>query len=423
MKKVALVLRYELMSTLRRRSFLFVAFGIPLIAMLIFAVVKVIQSDSGGPAGAGVEETYEFEAEGYVDESGLIKEIPKDMPQGVLVSFSDEVRAQEALAGGEIAAFYIIPEDFLERGELIYVTANHTPASSGGQDWLMRSALIVNMLGGDEVLAGMIWSPMDLTETDLSVQEGAAGQVGDDCTRPNAACDSVVLARILPNIIVILFFVFLSTGSGLLIRGVSNEKQNQVMEILMISLKPWQLMAGKVIGLGIAGLMQMIAWFGTLFFIMGVGKSLLNLPPGFALPTSLLTWGIVYFILGYGIYATLMAGAGALIPDSKAMSQATWVVMLPLFVGYFIALMPVEIAEPNGPLATVLSLFPLTAPVVMIMRLTVGGMPFWHPILGAVLMALSMVFIIRGVGKMFRAQNLLSGQPFSARRYLRALVS
>jgi ABC-2 type transport system permease protein len=423
MRKIALVTRYELITTLRRRSFLFVTFGIPLIAVLIFAVVKVIQSDSGGPAGSGANNALELEIEGYVDESGLIEVIPADLPQDVLVSFPDEAQAQEALADGEIAAFYIIPEEFLESGELIYVTSNHTPASSGGQDWVMRSALIVNMLGGDEVLAGMIWSPMDLSETDLSLQQGAAGQVGGDCTRPNAACDSVVLARILPNIIVILFFVFLSTGSGLLIRGVSSEKQNQVMEILMISLKPWQLLTGKVIGLGIAGLMQMVTWFGTLYFIMGAGKSLLNLPPGFALPTSLLTWGVVYFILGYAIYATLMAGAGALIPDVKAMSQATWVVMLPLFVGYFIALMPYEIAEPNGPLATVLSLFPLTAPVVMIMRLTVGGMPFWHPILGVVLMAFSMVFIIRGVGKMFRAQNLLSGQPFSARRYLSALIS
>lgn len=423
MRKIALVARYELMTTLRRRSFLFVAFGIPLIAMLIFAVVKIIQSDSGGPAASGASDALELEIEGYVDEAGLIKVIPRDLPQGVLVSFPSEARAQEALADGNIAAFYIIPQDFIERGELIYVTANHTPASSGGQDWVMRSALIVNMLGGDEALAGMIWSPMDLTETDLSVQQGAAGRVGDDCTRPNAACESVMLARILPNIIVILFFVFLSTGSGLLIRGVSSEKQNQVMEILMISLKPWRLLAGKVIGLGIAGLMQMVTWFGTMFFIMGVGKSLLNLPPGFTLPTSLLTWGVVYFILGYAIYATLMAGAGALIPDSKAMSQATWVVMLPLFIGYFIALMPYEIAEPNGPLATVLSLFPLTAPVVMIMRLTAGGMPLWHPILGAVLMAISLVFVIRGAGKMFRAQNLLSGQPFSARHYFRALVS
>jgi ABC-2 type transport system permease protein len=423
MKKIALVTRYELMTTLRRRSFLFMAFGIPLIAALIFTVLNIVKRGSDGSAGPAVDESIELEIEGYVDESGLIEGIPEGMPQDALLPFPDEAQAQEALAGGEIAAFYIIPEDYLESGELIYVNSNHTPASSGRQDWMMRRTLLVNMLGGDEALADIIWNPMNLEEKDLSLEQAAEGPAIDDCARPGGACDSSVIVRTLPNIIVILFFVFLSTGSGLLIRGVSSEKQNQVMEILMISLKPRELLAGKVIGLGVAGLLQMVTWFGTMFFIFGIGGSLLNLPQGFSLPTSLLIWGIVYFILGYGIYATLMAGAGALIPDVKAVSQASWLVMLPLFVGYFFGVMPNEVASPHSLLSKVLSIFPLTAPVVMVKRLAFGGVPFWQLMLGAVLMAISMVLIIRGVGKIFRAQNLLSGQPFSARRFLRALVS
>jgi len=77
---------------------------------------------------------------------------------------------------------------------------------------------------------------------------------------------------------------------------------------------------------------------------------------------------------------------------------------------------------PHAALPTALSLFPLTAPVVMIMRLTIGGVPFWQPLLAAGLMALTAVFVVRSVANMFRAQTLLSGQPFSARRFYKALL-
>jgi ABC-2 type transport system permease protein len=77
---------------------------------------------------------------------------------------------------------------------------------------------------------------------------------------------------------------------------------------------------------------------------------------------------------------------------------------------------------PHGALPTLLSLFPLTAPIVMIMRLTIGGVPLWQPLLAVGLMVFTAVFVVRSVARMFRAQALLSGQPFSARRFARALL-
>jgi ABC-2 type transport system permease protein len=76
----------------------------------------------------------------------------------------------------------------------------------------------------------------------------------------------------------------------------------------------------------------------------------------------------------------------------------------------------------HSALPTALSLFPLTAPVVMIMRLTVDGVPLWHPLLAAGLMVLTAIFTMRAVASMFRAQTLLSGQPFSAKRFATALL-
>jgi ABC-2 type transport system permease protein len=94
--------------------------------------------------------------------------------------------------------------------------------------------------------------------------------------------------------------------------------------------------------------------------------------------------------------------------------------MLPIFAGYLVGLFLTE--EPHGMVATGLSLFPLTSPVLMIMRLTIGGVPVWQPPLAAGLLALTAVFVVRLVARMFHAQNLLSGQSFSVRRFYGALL-
>jgi ABC-2 type transport system permease protein len=188
----------------------------------------------------------------------------------------------------------------------------------------------------------------------------------------------------------------------------------------MLSINPLQILAGKIIGLGIATLLQMLAWVGTVFLVFRTGGQTLNLQPGFQVPPTLLAWGLVFFLLGYAVYASLMAGAGALVPNVKETTQVTWVVTMPIFAGYLIGLFLLE--DPHGRIATALSLFPLTSPILMIMRLTVGGVPLWQPLLAAALLALTAILVVRAVARMFHAQNLLSGQSFSARRFYAALL-
>ena len=147
---------------------------------------------------------------------------------------------------------------------------------------------------------------------------------------------------------------------------------------------------------------------------------LFNLPAGFQIPPSLLAWGLVFFLLGYALYASLMAGAGALVPKLKEATQAMWVVMMPIFAGYILGFFVAD--DPHGTLATGLSLFPLTSPIMMIMRLTVGGVPLWQPLLAVGLLVLTTILVVRVVAGMFHAQNLLSGQSFSARRFASALL-
>jgi ABC-2 type transport system permease protein len=204
---------------------------------------------------------------------------------------------------------------------------------------------------------------------------------------------------------------------------VTIEKENRMMEILMLSINTKEMMAGKIIGLGIASFLQVSVWVGSMYLIMNFGGQTLNLPQGFSIPPSMAFWSIIFFLLGYAIYASLMAGAGALVPSAKEIASASFLMMLPLMVGYFVAVTPIGQESPHGAISTILSLFPLTTPVMMVMRVTVGGVPTWQLILAVVLMVLTAVVIVRSVARLFRAQILLYGQPFSPRRFLKALIS
>ena len=418
MRKMILVLRHELLTTIRRPSFLLVAFGIPLLAILVLLGVTILKGGSSGSGGIApkASETSELEVQGYVDQAGLISVIPQDIPQGYLLAYPDEDHAQQALLAGEITSYYVVPEGYVETGDLIIVSPDPSPFPEQQQDWVMRWTLLVNVLGGDVELAARVWNPATLDVTNLT----PGSQPDQACSQPGMTCESSVLIRYLPMIMLMLFYIFIITGSSLLLRSISGEKENRVMEILMLSISPLQILSGKIIGLGIAALLQMAAWVGTVYIGLRTGGQTLNLPAGFQIPPSLLAWGLVFFLLGYALYASLMAGAGALAPKLKETTQATWVVMMPLFAGYFLGLFLLE--DPHGELATGLSLFPPTSPVMMMLRLTVGAVPLWQPLLAAALLAVTTIFVVRAVARMFHAQNLLSGQSFSAKRFYGALV-
>ena len=155
---------------------------------------------------------------------------------------------------------------------------------------------------------------------------------------------------------------------------------------------------------------------------MSLGGQTLNLPPEFTFPASLLAWGLVFFLLGYAVYATLMAGVGALAPKLKEATQATFVVLSPLLLSYVVGLLTVSAGASHAALPTALSLFPLTAPVAMMTRLTTTGVPLWQLLLSAGLMLVTAYLILRAVAAMFHAQNLLSGQSFSLGRFFGALL-
>ena len=185
MKKTLEIIRYELVSALKRTSYLLIAFGLPIIAVLIFAGISLVRSNNSTSGAAEQDqESYRFETEGYVDLAGIISILPDDIPEGILVPLSSEAAAKLAMDNNEITAYYLIPEDYVETGNLIYVHPQVNPIAEGGQNWVMIWTLYFNLLDGNMKLASDVWSPANYVRTDLSKVATANESSSGECLTP-----------------------------------------------------------------------------------------------------------------------------------------------------------------------------------------------------------------------------------------------
>jgi ABC-2 type transport system permease protein len=410
MNKILIVVKNEIITIISRLSFWLAALGIPLLGALIFGVVGIINRNVAATQTVSqvFTGTQDVRPEGYVDLSGIIRKIPESVSPGMFVAYPDEASARKALAAREISAFYVVQNDYLQKGRITYVRPDFNPlASSNKQTGIFTWLVQVNIAGGDWMFANLVNGPLKVDDTSL------ATVAAPDQNNP--------LALWTPYAITLLFTMLIMGSSSLLLNNISKEKENRIIEMLLTSITPRQLLTGKILGLGVVGLGQTIVWLGLSYTLLNLSGQTFHLPSEIHLPVSFLAWGLVFFLLGYAVYASLMAGLGALAPNLREASQATFVILLPMMIPLFLS-SSVFMTDPNGPIATGLSLFPLSAPASMMARLSVGGVAWWQPPLAAVLMAGTAFLIVRAVAGMFRAQALLSGQGFKLKTYLQALV-
>lgn len=410
MKKISLVIKHEVITLLSRPSFWLTTLGLPLVAGLIFGIIGSLNRNQG--ASQTVSQVFlgpqETRPEGYVDKSGIIQTIPSDVPSEAFIAYPDEQAARQALEAGDISAYYVLPADYIKRGEIHYIRPDFNPlAMAGDRSALFIQLMQVNLADGDRMAAELAQGPLEVKEIAL------APVAPPDEDNP--------MTMWVPYTVTLLYYILIIGSATLLMNSISKEKENRVMEILLISATPRQLLSGKIIGLGAVGLLQSVLWIGTTYLLLGLSGRTFNLPSEVHLPPDFLAWGLVFFLLGYAVYASLMAGLGALAPNLREASQVTFVILLPLIVPLFFS-STIFAEDPHGALATGLSLFPLSAPVAMMARLSVGGVAWWQPPLAALLLVATAVLIVRAVAGMFRAQTLLTGQPVKVKTYLQALM-
>ena len=217
----------------------------------------------------------------------------------------------------------------------------------------------------------------------------------------------------------LLMFSLMTTG-GFLLQGLGEEKESRIMEVLLSSVTPGQFMTGKVLGLGAAGLSQLLIW-------VTVGWTLLALPPSvftdldFALPgLASMVVAVAFFVLGYFMFATLNAGLGAISPTTRESGQLSIIVAAPLMIPIWAWVYIVE--NPTAGVVKFLTFFPLTSPLIVIERLGPDAIEPWEVAVSLVVLALSVGAVAFLASRIFRAFLLSYGKLPGPRILLRVLV-
>jgi len=406
MNKIRIVFLQELMTVIRSRSFLLTLILIPLVGFIVILVISGLQKNNQATAITDfLTPSQETVIPGVVDHSGIIKSIPDEMAPYIKL-FPDFQSAQKGVEDGIITEFYVIPQDYLSVGKIEVYREDFNPLSGSEKSYTLISLLEQNLLKDDPVLLARIQQPVQLEAnytSDVPVRD------------PNSQ-----LTFFLPYGITMLFYMLILGASSTMLNSITKEKQNRVMEMLLTSMTPSQMLGGKILALVTIGLFQTVVWTASGFFLLRLSGRTFSLPVEFTIPASVFIWGIVFFLLGYAMFASLMAGVGAMVPNLREGSQATFIIILPLIVPLFF--INTLIGQPNGDLSMVLSLFPLTSPVAMMTRLAATNVPFWQPLLAAILQIATAYLIVRAVSGMFRAQTLLTGQSFKFKLFVQALL-
>lgn len=401
MNKTYLIFRQELRATLRRKTYVIVAFGLPLVIGIF--VVLFTRAENGAAAAATAVDAPTVPV-GYVDPGGYVTQLPPELPPDLLLAYPDRTSAQAALEAGAIDGYYVIAADYLTSGAIEAVTDWFNPLEDGFSADIIIWVLDVNLLEGDAARAALLRRPLTTSYTQL----GAAAAAADN-----------PFVELFPMLMTLMIYMVILMPASILVTAMIDEKKNRVLEVVLSTVSPLQLVTGKVIALGLLGLAQTAVWFGTVWAVVTFGRTGLALPESFTVPPELVFGSIAFFLLGYAMYGVLMAGIGALADDIKDTKGVTFLVMTPIILAYL--LMIVVMDQPNGTIATAVSLFPLTGPVGMVTRLSVTTVPWWQLLTAGALQLATAIVLIRLVARLFRAQQLLSGQPFNVGRYLGAL--
>ncbi len=404
MRNTWLVIQQEIRNTLGKPSFWVTTFIFPLIifALNIGSQVMSQQMISNEINNSDPLPGEAAEFSGYVDPAGWISRQGALPDEAYLRSYPDEAAARLALEAGEIREYYLIPENLMESGEIEKVSPRFSlidelEQSNSFQDYLYYSLI------GDVNRAQALIDPIARTRSESLSPEGKAGMDSQN-----------ILTFIVPFATLFIFFFVLTMSSTFMLQSVSQEKENRTAEVLLLSLRPRDLMLGKILGLGTVAMVQIAIWLGGGLVLLDQRALIFGAAAAFTLPPAFLIWGFFYFLLGYLLYASLLGAIGALAPSAREGGQFVFFVLLPLMIPLWLNTSFVQ--APHGPLSTFLSLFPFTAPTSMMTRIAAGGVPIWQPMVGLLVLALTTYGVVLVAARFFRADTLLSTSALNWQR-------
>ena len=233
------------------------------------------------------------------------------------------------------------------------------------------------------------------------------GVSGDQPTR--GAVDPNLANIVIPGVFSLLLGLSLMFGATSLISGLAEEKESRLIQVLFSSVSIRQLLIGKVLALGTAGLLQVLVWLLSTPLLLGLASSSFG---GFMsrmqIPGNFVALGIIYFVLGYLLFAVLSIGIGAISSNPREGTNLSLIYTLGSFVPLWLS--SLNMFFPNSFIWVVLTIFPVTAPVMTMLRLGTSGVPLWQILTSIGVLALSTVVGLFLSIKIFRVHMLMVGK-------------
>ncbi|MDE2645452.1 MAG: ABC transporter permease [Bacteroidota bacterium] len=423
--KTLVVTRSEFMRRVTSKTFILTTLLGPVLLGGFIAVMVMI---SVSTIEDSLDESFSTESLqiGIVDETGVLGTRIMDQGAGentIVLIAPDSV--EDAMINGEIDAYVQIPSDI--------ITANAQPvlhSRDGGRYGvrLVLSETIERSLK-DFLLAQNNVAPDVRAILDRSVWVESLAYDEEREVREEAESDDAYF--ILGGILGMFMYMGILIYGTLILYGAMEERTTRVVEVIVSSVRPFDLLMGKVLGIGLVGFVQMATWAVMLVGVTILAAPLIELfidPVMYDLPANastqelmaaadipipgispaILIWFLLYFVGGYLLYGGLFAAVGTMV-DSPQESQT---LLLPLMMPIIISIMFMStvIVDPDGSLAVGLSLFPLTSQVPMIVRIAIGGVPLWQILLSYGLLLGSFLASIWVSARIYRASLLMYGK-------------
>jgi ABC-2 type transport system permease protein len=389
--KTQLVFRHEFLHTIKRVGFIIMTLIVPVLALLAIGIFQLVSA---------ITEPSEVETTtiGYVDEVGGFDQYTA---QGhiELVRYATKDDATKALINDDVSEYFVITRDYTSTGVINHYTLEKQPETPRPTVAAIKRFLTSNILAGKvpEATINVIDAPLNLLTTRLTETGAVATEQG--------GYGNVII----PGIFSFLLAFSIIFSASYMLSGLVDEKENRLIEVLLSSVSTRQLITGKVLGLGAAGLIQVAVWLVSLPLLLNLASSTFG---GFfsaiQLPDNFIVLGLVYFILGYLFFVVVSAGIGAISTNTHEGQQLLMTLTMPVFIPFWFG--SLLFIFPNNPIWVVLSIFPITAPVTTMLRLGVSDVPIWQLAVSIVVLGLSIIGVLFVAIRVFRIYLLMYGK-------------
>lgn len=415
MNNLSTVLRFTILNKLRSKAFVVTSLIFVILVTIgvnVPFLISLFNTDKESNVGMLRD------AAGIAERLGAHYEALEDTGLNIVLYESagsaeaDEEALRARLAEGEIGGYLVtsgndphgFPKLIYKSEDTMDFSTVNRLAEGLGQ---IKMALTVAELNLTAEQIAQINSPVQLDKVQISVG-GGAGSVGEE----GKTASEIALASGMVYVLIIMLFIAVMVSGQLIATEITAEKSSRVMEILVTSVKPLTQMFGKIIGIFLVGLTQIL-------LLAAVVVINLRLPHnqsafgGFNIDLSkidplLLVYALVFYLLGYLLYATLFAAVGSIVSRTEDLGQAIMPVSMLSMVGYFIAIYGVQ--APNSVLVTVCSFIPFFSPFIMFLRIGTTDPAIWEVLLSLGLLAGAIMALGWLSAKIYRTGVLMYGK-------------